>query len=302
MLYLQIHTGDLAAPIQSLERYFRDGGVSIIQAAFAHSYFVHPDQVRARTPYYPENARRPESILRAWTREKFATWLGDSRQICYDDNQRAQMAWERYTGSAIMRGSGYGVRHIWGEPWNPDAFTAGWNLCYMPFWAGMLTEAQHPYPELQQAIQQASWDLYFSANPVCPPPDFVADPGMDLAAILQGQPLLILAPATAANHPRPSRPATPANPPRPSRQATTAADGADGSNDAIIARVKAIRTESHQSWSNISKATLALQGKAHDPFGTPNVENSSKSCVRKICRETGLTLAQLESLLSQLRS
>ena len=24
------------------------------------------------------------------------------------------------------------VRHIWGEPWNPDASTAGWNLCYMP--------------------------------------------------------------------------------------------------------------------------------------------------------------------------
>lgn len=293
MLYLQIHTGDLAAPIQSLERYFRDGGVSIIQAAFAHSYFVHPDQVRERTPYYPDHARRSREHYPGLDKGKFATWPGDGRQVRLDDNQRAQMAWEKYTGSKLERRSGYGVRHIWGEPWNPDAFTAGWNLCYMPFWAGMLTEAQHPYPELQQAIQQASWDLYFSANPVCPPPDFVADPGMDLAAILQGQPLLILSQATAANRSRPSRPL---------RQATTVADGADGSDAAIIARVKAIRTKDHQSWSNISKATLSLQGKAHEPFGTPNVEKSSKSCVKKICGETGLTLEELESLLPQLQS
>ena len=59
-----------------------------------------------------------------------------------------------------------------GHPWNPDAFTAGWNLCYMPFWAGMLTEDQHPLPELQLAIKQASWDLYFQDNQVCEPPDF----------------------------------------------------------------------------------------------------------------------------------
>ena len=294
MLYLQIHTGALVPPIQSLERYFRDGGVSIIQAAFAHSYFIHPDQVRDRTPYYPDHARRSREHYPGLDKGKFATWPGDGRQVRLDDNQRAQMAWEKYTGSKIMRGSGYGVRHIWGEPWNPDAFTAGWNICYMPFWAGMLTEEQHQHLELNQAIRQASWDLYFRENPVCPPPDFVADPGMDLAAILQRQPLLILAQATAANHPRPSRQATPAT--------ITAADGIDGSDGAIIAQVKAVRTDSHQSWSNISKATLSLQGKAHDPFGTPNVASSSKSCVRKICTETGLTLAELESLLPQLQS
>ena len=200
------------------------------------------------------------------------------------------MAWEKYTGSKLERGYGYGVRHIWGEPWNPDAFTAGWNLCYMPFWAGMLSEAQHQHPELNQAIRQASWDLYFRENPVGQPPDFVADPEIDLAAILQGQPLLILSQATMTNHHRPSR------------QANTVANDANGSDGAIIARVKEIRASAHQSWSNISKAVLSLQGKAHDPFGTPNVENSSKSCVRKICRETGMTFVELESLLLRILS
>ena len=273
-----------------MERYFRDGGVSIIQAAFAHSYFVHPDRVRERTPYYPDHARRSREHYPGLDKGKLATWAGDGRQVRLDDNQRAQMAWEKYTGSKLERGSGYGVRHIWGEPWNPDAFTAGWNLCYMPFWAGMLTEAQHQHPELNQAIRQASWDLYFRETPAGQPPDFVADPGLDLAAILQGQPLLILAQATTTNRHRPYR------------QANTAANDATGSDGAISARVKEIRTQAHQSWSNISKATLSLQGKAHEPFGTPNVENSSKSCVRKIGRETGLTPAELESLLPQLQS
>ena len=62
----------------------------------------------------------------------------------------------------------------------------------MPFWAGMLTEDQHPHPELQTAIRQASWDLYFSDNPVCEAPDFVNDPGIDLAALMDGTTLMIL--------------------------------------------------------------------------------------------------------------
>ena len=63
----------------------------------------------------------------------------------------------------------------------------------MPFWAGMLTERQHPHPELERAIRQAAWEIYFRDDPVCAPPDFVTDPGIDLGAILRGQPVLILA-------------------------------------------------------------------------------------------------------------
>ena len=62
----------------------------------------------------------------------------------------------------------------------------------MPFWAGMLTERQHPHPTLEIAIRQAAWDLYFRNDPVCTPPDFVTEPGMNLDTILRGQPILIL--------------------------------------------------------------------------------------------------------------
>lgn len=67
-------------------------------------------------------------------RGEFAEWRG--RKVRLDDNARAQMAWAKYTQRAIARDSGFGVRHVWGNPWDPDVFTAGWNLTYMPYWAG----------------------------------------------------------------------------------------------------------------------------------------------------------------------
>ena len=43
--------------IESLENYFRNAGSSLIRAAFAHTYFVHPDKVRERTPFFHDRAR-----------------------------------------------------------------------------------------------------------------------------------------------------------------------------------------------------------------------------------------------------
>ena len=62
----------------------------------------------------------------------------------------------------------------------------------MPFWAGMLTEQQNRHPALEEAVRQAAWDLFFRHDPVCAPPDFVTNPGIDLDAILRGQPILVL--------------------------------------------------------------------------------------------------------------
>lgn len=190
---IRVHDGELVPAIQSLEDYFRNGGASIVQAAFQHTYFVHPQAVRNNTPLFPDRARYSREHYPGLGKGQSSIWrAGDGREVILDDNSRAQMAWERYTNSRLARRSGYGIRHIWGNVHNPEAFTAGWNLCYMPFWAGMLTEDQHPHPELQVAVRQASWDLYFSTDPVCEVPAFVNNPGMDLAALLDGTPLMVL--------------------------------------------------------------------------------------------------------------
>ena len=235
--------------------------------------------MRDRTPYFPDRVRMSRKFYPGKGRGDQAT--RNSRTVFLGDNAYAQQAWQRYSGRSIYRGSGYSVRHIWGNPWNPDAFTAGWNLCYMPFWAGMLTEKQHPHPQLQQAVRQASWDLFLRDDPVCEPPDFVSDPGLELQSLLGDQPLLLLADKAGTGSPGP----------KPSPDHFT--------GDDVWERVKQIRTQTHQSWSNIRKAVLALQGRPHAPFGTANVEASSRSTVRRIQREANLSLVRLEELMKQ---
>ena len=274
-----MHDGALTSPVESLERYLERGGTTIIQAAFEHSYFVHPDRVREKTPLYPDRARLSREHYPKRDRGDRGTWEG--REVRLSDNSAAQRAWARYSGRPIERASGYGVRHVWGHPWDPDAFTAGWNLCYMPFWAGMLTERQHPHPELEIAIRQAAWDLYFRHDPVCAPPDFVTDPGIDLNAILRGQPILILTGGTT----RAGRRAQPSGP----------------SSEDIDARIREIRKATRQSWSNLLKAVQSLQGKPHDPFGTTNVQATAKSTLRRMHHETGLDMPALERRLTALR-
>ena len=257
----------------------REGGTTIVRAAFEHSYFAHPDRVRGNTPLYPHRARRSGEHYPGLAKGAQATWNG--RPVKLDDNAKAQRAWSVYSGSPLQRGSGYGVRHVWGHPWDPEAFTAGWNLCYMPFWAGMLTERQHPHPKLEKAICQAAWDLYFRHQPVCNPPPFVADPGIDLDAILQGQPILVLAGKSTRTdrHPLP--------------------EGA--SNEQVDARIRELRRVTRQSWSNLLKAAYSLQGKPHDPFGTPNVKSTAESVLRRIKSETKLDFPALERRLIALR-
>ncbi|MDR0529474.1 MAG: hypothetical protein LBG69_07705 [Zoogloeaceae bacterium] len=192
MITSKIHSEPLPDPIETLERYFREGGKTLLQAVFENTFFVAPAAVRNQPTFLPDYARTSKKYYPRKTRGNTALW--ENRLVKISDNSPAKKAWEKYSGQKIKRGRGYGVRHIWGEPWNPIAFTAGWNLAYMPFWAGMLTEDQHPHLEVQKAIKQASWDLYFRDNPVCDIPDFVQNPRIDLAELLGNQPLLILQP------------------------------------------------------------------------------------------------------------
>lgn len=257
MVKVRTFTGRLPEPIPVLERCFRDGGVSLVHATFENSFFIDPERVRAKTPYFPNHARMSRTHYAGGVRGDHAKWKG--RKVKLGDNSRAQLAWAKYAQRPIARGSGYGVRHIWGRPWDPDAFTAGWNLCYMPFWAGMLTEEQHPHPLIEKAVRQASWDLFFRSNPACEVPSWVADPGLDLKELLGGRSVLVLGPEQHAEE-----------------------------------LILGIRQETNQSWKSLSKAVLALMERPFEPFGSKNVESNAKSVVRRMARETGIGLKELK--------
>ena len=82
------------SPVSALEEYFRSAGVTVIQAAFAHSYFIHSASVKAKTPYFPDRARFSRQNYPGATKGQKAVWAGDGREVVIDDNQHAQMAWE----------------------------------------------------------------------------------------------------------------------------------------------------------------------------------------------------------------
>ena len=128
------------------------------------------------------------------------------------------------------------------------------------------------------AVRQAAWDLYFRDDPVCDPLEFVTDPGIDLDTILDGQPVLLLVGGSA-----------------PTGSQSLPKGAAD---DEIDARIRHLRKNSRQSWLNLRKAVLSLQGKPHEAFGTRNVEATARSVVRRIGRETGLDMASLEERLN----
>ncbi len=137
----------------------------------------------------------------------------------------------------------------------------------------MLTEDQHPHPLIQKALRQASWDLFFSCNPVHEAPDFVADPGMNLAEVLEDSKCLSLLPERRPRHGR--------------RQSLRLPQRTRTQSFAPSARA-------NQSWLNILKAIASMRGKPHERFGSVNVKASAKSVVRKMLRETGLSLEDLE--------
>ena len=55
-----------------------------------------------------------------------------------------------------------------------------------------------------------------------------------------------------------------------------------------------IKRARRRSFRNIHAAARSLQGKPHDPFGTPQVQAASENCARRIEREAGMTPAQIE--------
>ena len=55
-----------------------------------------------------------------------------------------------------------------------------------------------------------------------------------------------------------------------------------------------IKRNSHRSFRNFRDAARHLQGKSHEPFGTYKVQNASLGYTRKIERDAGMTLSDIE--------
>ncbi|RYZ37197.1 MAG: hypothetical protein EOO71_28940 [Myxococcaceae bacterium] len=152
----------------------------------------------------------------------------------------------------------------------------------MPYWLGMLTGDEHPHLDVVHLVQQISFELYFREQPVCAPPDFVHDPGIDLSGITAANPVRLLLPCAK-------------------RSPSTGAPR-DRGDLAAFETVLQIRKDRNQSWSNLEKAARALLRLSYESFGTRNVEANANSVVRTIARESGLTIAELADIFTRQRN
>ncbi len=157
-----------------------------------HTYFLSPERIcqhyekTGTAACFPNCVRGSREHHKGKQRGDQSVWDGRTVTVC--DNTKARLAFASFS-RLIMAGDkedrirGYHVAHVWERVYDPECFTAGWNLCLMPGFLKLFTEQQDRILLLHNVIQQAAFDLYFKANAVgFPVPPFVTDPGVDLSA------------------------------------------------------------------------------------------------------------------------
>jgi hypothetical protein len=158
-----------------------------------HTYFIDPAKVRkwveakGTAAVFPQYVRGSREHHPRKQRGDSSSW--NNKEVRVWDNTKARQAFRRLTGLMLGgnvsgRVRGYHVAHIWERVHDPDFFTAGWNLCLLPGFLKLFTEAQDRVPLLHRVIQQAAYDLYFrQPSAELPRPGFVSDPGLDMAVL-----------------------------------------------------------------------------------------------------------------------
>jgi hypothetical protein len=161
-----------------------------------HAYFISPQRLLAFCEEkkgfvcFPNAVRGSREHHPGRQRKEASNWKDRPVTVC--DNTKARVAFARFA-KLVMAGDkndrirGYHVAHIWERVYDPEYFTAGWNLCLMPGFLKLFTEQQDRVELLQKVIQQAAFDLYFkNAALGIAAPEYVVDPCYDLGAMFPG--------------------------------------------------------------------------------------------------------------------
>jgi hypothetical protein len=156
-----------------------------------HTYFIEPARIRQRyeetgsAAWYPRFVRESKEHHKGKRKKDESVWQG--RSVTVTDNTKARAAFASFSGLEMAgdverRIRGYHVAHIWERVYDPDCFTAGWNLCLMPGFLKLSTEQQDRIPLVHKVILQAAFNLYFRGDVIgMPTPTYVTDPGLDLS-------------------------------------------------------------------------------------------------------------------------
>ena len=234
-----------------LSRTRSEGGVSIVHCA--HTLPVRPRQ-RESSSYYPDRVRFSRTHYPGLGKGSSTRWSGDGREVTFGLTTSMRRAWtpaSAYPRACIGRlagvwptGTSGGIHGI-----QVTLFRARvWNFCYMMTRSPArsrtnLTAMSRPLKAGHLACDmiRQRFELYTES-------------------VLAGQPILVLHRNSSIN-------LTESGSRRPE---------VSNSYETDFEHVKAIRAQTHQSWTNIRKASRLLQGKDYEAFGTRNVENGAK--------------------------
>jgi hypothetical protein len=129
----------------------RAGYATIAQGVAAHTVFLHPATV-AQTGGHPlfRTVRDPGR------RGTFGQ-LPNGQNVMFDDNTTPTLAF--LWSAQRVKGPDVQYNHLWGDPRNPDTYTALWNLCATPAFLAKTTDGSN-HPEVLSLLRFRSHDLY----------------------------------------------------------------------------------------------------------------------------------------------
>jgi hypothetical protein len=80
------------------------------------------------------------------------------RRVILDDNKVPTDAF--LAAGVTTRGRDVQLNHVWdGTTWDPDSYTALWNVCATPAFLAKTTDGNN-YPEVRTALKYRSYELY----------------------------------------------------------------------------------------------------------------------------------------------
>lgn len=134
--------------------------------------FIDPDRVRQVPVMSPDCVRKSNQWHPGKQKGETSSWNGLPVQVC--DNTQARVAFGKYIdrkmgGRDRNVSVGWEVAHVWGRVFDPDYFTAGWNMVLIPGFLRVLTEEQAQSPLFSRCIQALAYRLFFKSNPVAAP-------------------------------------------------------------------------------------------------------------------------------------
>ncbi|MGH9292736.1 MAG: DUF7662 domain-containing protein [Acidimicrobiales bacterium] len=129
----------------------RAGYETVLHAVAAHTVFLHPDTVDQT------KGRALFRLVREPTRRGKIGQLPDGRSVMYDDNNGPTLAF--LWAAQRVKGRDVQFNHVWGDPRNPETYTALWNLCATPAFLAKTTDGSN-HPEVVSLLRYRTFDLF----------------------------------------------------------------------------------------------------------------------------------------------